>query len=927
MSDERERGGGEGLTRREALWWLLGAAVPVNLAVLSALAGDEGRVQLSAPRNLRILNTLQPTADSPLARGVHPRTFLTPRTVAALRQQIVQNAAFRARWQDAIAAFESPGGYWAGNSPNPLTNAFAAFLTSVRRPDNDLGLAWRSSWQEYRSRIVTAAQGWNHTGESATHALAHGVVYDLLYDDLAPNERSMLHGRIVSLLDVNSKLKWQSQGGHWDDQTSDEHLARVILSLAADDAMSRLGTVVQESIDYAGSHEMMQYGEGIGYAWKDETVANLGPLLSLWLLRNAAGFSEAETTDRCLISFRDTWQHVRQFTIPHPGYASPVLWKQARVNFQAPLAPSYHRGANVGANMLWALAILPGKVNLVNDGTLAERPRLAASEDALLGYLTHIMEQSAPGFSPDRVMARAATNYKWVFTGAPTNDRGHMQAFLGFAPWLIMNVQPRPAMTPEQAEIPRVRRWWPGTLNWVTIIGGTWESGSDQSLVAYSHRRWYSNAYTAGCAQNGMWQVHRGGPLLIKRGATSHGPVGKTTWAGNGTIGFYDTTNPEFTLGPNLDEDRGEIRSGKDTHDHYQDMLSDPTADFGQITSWFANEKVVAITSDLTRSYNSTVVAVNGEPKISAFTREFICVQRGADGTDHERIFTYDRIAVLGNGRYQPRYNLNPATDCSIDGVETAYTPWHPPQGGVSISDPQGATWKSNGPVRWDYAGATRLVYDSSTQAVPVHGGTSPGSGKVAVTWLQPSGSGVAVRKRGGTAMYFDPKLNANIDRSPAFGPYGELRGKDGAWNDVNDPQRWMFAGLYTVQVMHAQFNPDTRFLMACDVMSSSAAPDPATTLAADGGSVAARCGATAVVFARDAAGHRSGNVTIPAGVSLVVLANLAPGQRCSVSGSGGLRVTSATAVASAGATSPGTPNQFGRVVVGVSGSGTLTFS
>ena len=248
-----------------------------------------------------------------------------------------------------------------------------------------------------------------------------------------------------------------------------------------------------------------------------------------------------------------------------------------------------------------------------------------------------------------------------------------MQTFLAFPPWLILNAQPRPAMTPEAAGIPRVRRWWPGTLNWVTIIGGTWESGADQSLIAYSHRRWYSTAYAAGVAQNGMWQVHRGGPLLIKRGATSHGPVGKATWAGNGTIGFYDTQNPEFTHGPGLD-DLGDIRSAN-SHDKWQEIVADPTNDFGSITAWFADSKVVAVTSDLTRSYNSTQIAVKAAPKISAFTREFVCVQRGADGTSHERIFTYDRIAVLGNGRYQPRYNLCPATDPQIDGTETPYSP------------------------------------------------------------------------------------------------------------------------------------------------------------------------------------------------------------------------------------------------------------
>jgi hypothetical protein len=129
------------------------------------------------------------------------------------------------------------------------------------------------------------------------------------------------------------------------------------------------------------------------------------------------------------------------------------------------------------------------------------------------------------------------------------------------------------------------------------------------------------------------------------------------------------------------------------------------------------------------------------------------------------------------------------------------------------------------------------------------------------------------------------------------------------------------------VQVMHTAFNPDTRFLIACDVMSSGDTPDPALALTCDAGSVAARCGASAVVFSKDAGGHSAGNVTIPSGVTLVVLANLPPAQARSVVGGGGLTITTSNRTASGGLTSPGVANNNGRLVVGVSGSGTLSFS
>src|SRR6185295_14175569 len=113
----------DGLSRREALSRLVGT--PVSLGVLWTLAGDSVGAQLAAPRNLRIVGNYEATANSPIALGQHPRTFLTPATTAALRTQIATDAAFRARWQQAVTQFEAAGGYWATNSTNPLTNAFA----------------------------------------------------------------------------------------------------------------------------------------------------------------------------------------------------------------------------------------------------------------------------------------------------------------------------------------------------------------------------------------------------------------------------------------------------------------------------------------------------------------------------------------------------------------------------------------------------------------------------------------------------------------------------------------------------------------------------------------------------------------------------------------------------------------------------------
>src|SRR5688572_27252809 len=98
MSEEREGARHSGIGRRRALWWLLGT--PIHLGLFSAVVS----AQLRAPRNLRILGGITPraAADSPIARRLYPRTFLSPATLTALRSQLARDAAFRARWQTAI---------------------------------------------------------------------------------------------------------------------------------------------------------------------------------------------------------------------------------------------------------------------------------------------------------------------------------------------------------------------------------------------------------------------------------------------------------------------------------------------------------------------------------------------------------------------------------------------------------------------------------------------------------------------------------------------------------------------------------------------------------------------------------------------------------------------------------------------------------
>jgi hypothetical protein len=531
-----------------------------------------------------------------------------------------------------------------------------------------------------------------------------------------------------------------------------------------------------------------------------------------------------------------------------------------------------------------------------------------------LGYLAHEWNRQVPGTPTQNL--RQVIEMNGISAASPQPTLGGLYTFFGFPAWLILNAPDPAAVNPDTAGIPKVRRWWPGTLEWTTIksdLGTTMETTG--SAITYHHRRYWMNNYETGTQQNGSWHVHRAGPLLIQRGSASHGPISrKATWGANGTVTFVDANEwPRMALVNRDDHDEGGIRGAGGTRIGKAQILADPLTDFGPVTHWFADEQIVALTSDLLRSYNGSAVQFGDLPtnqrKISAFTREFVVVQRGADGTDHERVFTYDRITLLDT-KFQPRYNLCPGPpQVTIDGVETAVEPW----GGTS--DPALTAnkypWEARGPNHWKYTGARHMTVDNVAEPEDA----TPGAGKARVTWLRPRGEAAVVVKRGGTNAHSlgDPLAEGQ----PGYNEFGGWMGLDGEWFKVADLRFRAYAGLYTVAISPATVTLETRFLMATDVMGASDTPDQAEELGCDSDSVAARCGASAVVFARESSAHSAGSVTIPDGVSLVVLVNLPAGQARSLVASGALAIT----------TGNRTTSNSGVLTVGVRGSGNLQFS
>lgn len=835
-----------------------------------------------------------------------PRMIMTSSQLEDIRADILADPVYRARWQTAITQFESLGGYWqlgasgdgtrSGGTDwrNPGNTAFGAILASIRKSDDpadDLGLTWGYTWEEYKDRCIDRAVTWANDQDlvgQKDYPLFVALIYDLLYNHISTTDRQ----DIVSYLDFHFLfLKYCS--GRWDDQTSWEHVSKVACGLATDNVTSRVGEMLANTQNWAEARTWMALNS-ISYEWKQAYPANLGQIFCLYMLKNYGGYTAAATTDKYLYYLQDTWQFVYQYVIPHPGRRPGM---QARNNMLAPVVWPWV-DLNVAGLLLWQRAFLPGKTELsalsdsrgVAGGPVANQPMLANSEDDYFGYAHYYWLDSAQtGVTFPNVL-----NYKWVNRGSAEPSKSHLPGFLSTVPWLLMNVQlPATAISPVDAGIPKVRRWWPGTQDLTTIRSGFTISNSSDTLISYWHKRYWITGYEGSTRQNGRWEVHRAGPLLVQRGSASHGVGSRAaTWAANGCMTFIDENLYPLYHSTNYlmdDVDAGGCRLGPTNYETKEQVLAGGEgAEMGQVTAWYADADIVAISSNLTKSYNSTLYASNkpgNDPKISSFTREFVCIQRNADGTDHEKVFTYDRIQ-LTETRFVPKYNLCPATNPDIDGTETANANWAPQGespaviiGQQTITD----SWFASGPTRWDYASATRLIYDNVDEPENGQKGhTAPGNGKVCVTWLRPSGADVTVTKRGGTNAY---RLEAgpgnnHADGGPLFTPWGGWTGVDGEWNKWNNTGYRAYAGLYTVEVYPTTVSStDQRFLMACEVMAATDDPGTAAELTCDSASVAAQCGATVVVFAKDGP-RNSGFVDIPDGVTLVVVVNRPNGIR-----------------------------------------------
>lgn len=840
-----------------------------------------------------------------------------------------------ARFQEVVTAFLSTGSTWnvsGDNNALPGTMLFAAFLLQVRRPSDDLGVNWHGqTWQQMFDKVIawayTPAQSggvWKD-GRYAPQAIALTEIWDALHNDMSAQQQADFQLWNENCFN-NPVQKFNGTSAEvWDNGATDEHWALVLSGLASDDRAERIDESFLWTMRCVDSNDEMPYGFGLGREFHEGVPSRQGVPWLLRAMQHTGGYSDAQTIDRFLRHLRDNWWIVMHAIIPHPTADVQTLYRVNDKFHQQDSFTQAHSKAKVGAVMLNALAFLPGKVDL-NGAGLCDQAALANSEADYFGYLQgRWVERIKPNDATDTRKARMLNFAKIALS--PTQ---FTQTAFAWRSWLIEWAVEYPVKTRAEAGIPLVRRFAPCDLDWFYVQSEdfTWTGGSS---LWYIHRRWQASQYEGGTRRNGNLNAHRNGPLFISGGETGHGKNGtNATWLGTGTYCFVDyDLYPLFSV-PNSNNDCVSGQRIITANGTYLETIKTfPSMDCGALTTWFATARAVTVTDDLTRSYNSTPIqngALATNPRqIDSLIRKMVILRRNAvSGDDHEYVVFYDRIELLDT-KYKPLFHIHTAPLPTIDGTETPLEPWSPdgiPPGGIAAD-----SWTATGPTRWDYPGATHLLVDNTVEPDV----TVQGTGKGKVTWLiggnpaEPAST--LVRRQSGLNAVSN--FSSQMNGTPGINPFGGWQGKTEYAGEKGTDKR-AYVGLGSVSVQPTNAVTSTRFLVTLELMDSVDSPYTPAQVTCDANSVAVRVSPGAiVVFKKENGTHTSGNVDVPAGVTLVVLASLPPGVTRTLTPTT-LTITSPERTASAGDVDPGNAvaNDEGSLEVVVNGvAGNLAWS
>ncbi|MGE0593009.1 MAG: hypothetical protein AB7G23_07585 [Vicinamibacterales bacterium] len=573
-----------------------------------------------------------PPPGSPLAMGVHPRIYLTPATLPAMRAKLAGDFAtefqrFVQLMDEAAATVVADSAGWR-NADNFMYALNFAFLYQVD-PSTVAGAApayTKAQYGQIAKQILMQAAA----GDIDSHIIP--VTYDWIYDILTPVEREFV------VADMIAMVAPKEDDNPWDDQPMYRRERWTTSGLAFYGEFTGAGEVNAGNVEAArrmndfvrfihGDGTSLEtansfvagddggWSQGVGYSTRDATFAGLRALEAR---RTAFGLSRAEVFGDATV-YRYYPQWIAALLLPQGG---GKLWRTHSTD-DMPVFGSY-------------------------------------------SGLLHLLSALRLYKGIDNNMAGLA---QWLLdtNGSITLSTNSANRFYLFGHFIFgEKVQ---AKSPSEAGIPLSKHFESyGDLYMRTKWTANWVDAGD-TFVGLSAARWARpTAYWQPA--NPSFTIDRGGPLVITAGTAGHQHYHHTAWSGN-TMLFVDM-NEDLSYSSNWD--MGGHRQAFDaalSTDYLQPGSQWDVGGMKRVQLFQPGDQARDfdyVLSDATRVYNGpyNIDRVNTS-KVARFTRHFVYFRPAAAGQT-DRIVVFDRTETTGT-EFEKRFLFHPSRRPTIGGT------------------------------------------------------------------------------------------------------------------------------------------------------------------------------------------------------------------------------------------------------------------
>ena len=774
-------------------------------------------ISILSARGLSYTPAPGPMAGSPLALGQHPRIWVTPGTLPAIKARMATGGGLHndaRHWQSWVDSNFTTT--WSVNQVNIAMIHYAfAYVLLKDGPVN--GVAFSRTALDYGNHAKAlllgyiAANGGVIGDEQQEPAI---VTYDWANPLFSASERITV---INWLKTVDGKT---DDGNPFNAVNAAQRGSRLLAGLAA-------------------------AGDGVADTWAQSKIDSY-----LSLYRSNTGLTKSESDlsgdDGAAgqgISYMFTYS-MRRLLHAEEGYrtahglslAAHYGGSDARVFRYMPLRLAYGilPGGPADPNYPGGRQYRLEKSQYMTAGTGVREREFTFWLTALAG----IYQSVDPNI---------ASLSQWLInnrTGVMSGDPVSVLYDWVFGKFIMGPATPLSPLSPAQINLPASRRFNEGKF----IFRSDWDN-PDAPYVTVHVNQWHRSPWGMSPLLPGAFQIFRKGPQVINQGGTGGHDWGGGGRAGSSNILIFPDRTISAPTGPYDDEGghrlltgtmRGSIdfvpNSPNDALDEVRYLGNDPAA----------QRDVDYVFADLTRSYNSTRFSDGYNPaRVSEVVREIVYFRPDRPGIDSDRMVILDR-ATTTSTKFEKEWLFHTSGEPMVDGPQITGAP-------VRGGRPDG---------HWTYPAATRITATNTVNG---------SNGRVFLTPLLPAGR--VVVKVGGP----DTAGRSWTTGSHEYeSPYGQIWSAEHV-DPLVSVDRMQYVGRYRVEIIPSVPSLTDVFLNVVEVTDAGvASPSPAVLL--PGTMVAARVGNRIAAFNRTTASVVSGNFTIDqGGIYRMQIANLVP--------------------------------------------------